>query len=95
MPGSAAGIDASQENRIELTIIGLAKTPVGKLEDSFEQQLAGALPDNVVAQIQQQGISQNGSFTLAPGKYFVRFVVRQGQSGRIGTVTAPLDIAKQ
>jgi hypothetical protein len=94
MPGSAAGIDPSQENRIELTIVGLAKTPIGKLEDSFEQKFSGELRDNVVEMIQQQGITQNGSFNLAPGKYFVRFVLRQGRSGRIGTVTAPLTVAK-
>src|SRR5262249_37871253 len=52
MPGSAASIDTYEKNRIQLAIVGLAKTMTGKLEDSFEQQFAGELPENVVSQLQ-------------------------------------------
>lgn len=94
MPGTAATIDTGRKNRIDLAIIGLAKTFDGKVEDTFEQQLAGDLPQKVAAEVTRQGISNSGSFTLAPGKYAVRFVVRDSQSGRVGTVTAPLDVRK-
>jgi hypothetical protein len=73
----------------------LAKTFDGKVEGSFEQQMAGDLPQTVVAQVARQGISNSGSFTLAPGNYAVRFVVRDSQSGRVGTITVPLKVAEQ
>ena len=94
MPGSAAGIDSGHENRVDLAIIGLVKGPTGELEDSFEQKFSGDLPDNAVEMIRKQGISSPGTFNVDPGNYLVRFVVRDTQSGKVGTVTAPLTVAK-
>jgi VWFA-related protein len=91
-PGSSATIDTANKNRVELSIIGLVKSPDGKLANSFEQQLSGELTPETVQMIQQRGISQMGSFELPAGKYAVRFVVRDSQSGRIGTLTAPLEV---
>jgi len=42
--------------------------------------------------IQQSGLAYNGSLDLAAGEYTVRFVVRDDQSGRTGSVAAPLKV---
>jgi len=95
LPAVATTIDRSQKNHVSFTILGLAKTITGKLEDSFEQEVNGDLPDNVVSEIQRQGISQTGSFSLPAGDYAVRFVVRDSLTGKVGSVTAPVKVGKQ
>jgi fibronectin type 3 domain-containing protein len=42
--------------------------------------------------IREKGMAFKEALDLAPGKYTVRFVVRDNLSGRIGSVGAPLEV---
>ena len=44
------------------------------------------------AKLKSEGVDYAGDLHLAPGNYLVRFVVRDNQSGRMGSVTAPLAV---
>jgi len=86
-------IDAADNNHLVVDFIAVARTatgqqvdkPMGKKIDvhaSAEQSTA----------IKTKGISYRGALDLAPGEYSVRIVVRDGLSGRIGSVGAPLKV---
>jgi hypothetical protein len=41
---------------------------------------------------QSRGLTFTNDLILPPGKYSVRFVVRDNLSARLGSLTAPLDV---
>jgi hypothetical protein len=49
------------------------------------------IPEKMSA-IREKGMAFKEALDLAPGKYTVRFVVRDNLSGRIGSVGAPLEV---
>ena len=48
-------------------------------------------PD-MMARIAKTGVALKESLELIPGKYECRFVVRDNQSGQIGTVHLPFEV---
>jgi VWFA-related protein len=56
------------------------------------QAVKGSIPPEKLAEIKSQGIVYRNSINLAPGKYDVKFVVRDNQTGRVGSVTAPITV---
>jgi VWFA-related protein len=81
------------ENTHQLGLIfgAFAKTPKGIAGD-FVKELEGTLPAATADQIAAQGVVFDGAITVPPGKYVVRFVVRDNPSGRLGTVSVPVEV---
>jgi hypothetical protein len=46
----------------------------------------------VVSNNQRTGLNYNNDLVLPPGEYSVHFVVRDNLTGRLGTVSAPLQV---
>jgi VWFA-related protein len=89
----AALINDADNNHIVLDFVALAKTPEGKTVDRpTGQKVDVHLTAEKLSAIQQSGLAYNGSLDLAAGEYTVRFVVRDDQSGRTGSVAAPLKV---
>jgi VWFA-related protein len=89
----AALIDDSANNHVVMDFVALAKTPEGKPVDQPKgQKLDLHLTPERLPAIRQQGVAYSGALDLAPGEYTVRFVVRDGLSGRIGSVAAFLKV---
>jgi VWFA-related protein len=89
----ASLIDAADNNHIALDFLAVARTPTGQQVD----QPTGKKVDvhataEQLAAIKQKGIGYRGALELPPGEYDVRIVVRDGLSGRIGSVAAPLKV---
>jgi VWFA-related protein len=89
----AALIDETDNNRVGLDFIAVARTPNGKQAGQpTGQNFNTHLPPERALAIREKGVSYNGAIELTPGEYTVRFVVRDNLSGRLGSVAAPLKV---
>jgi VWFA-related protein len=95
------GTDISIEganNAINLAVTAVATQPTGRKEGpapvvaNLAQAIKGSLKPENVATLRAHGLSYPGALELAPGKYSVRFVIRDNLSGRLGSVSAPVTV---
>jgi hypothetical protein len=56
------------------------------------QRLERTLPPAAVSQVESGGLTYANSLNLPPGDYTVHLVVRDNQSGKIGSVVAQLKV---
>lgn len=64
-------------------------TTVSNIRDSMPPI---KLSDKTVAQLARQPIEYGAGVTLLPGHYTIKFLARDDETGRIGTLTATCDI---
>jgi VWFA-related protein len=83
----------ADDSHLALEFVALAKTPEGKAVDqAMGRSIDVHLTADKLAEVRQKGIAYSGALDLAPGEYTVRFVVRDNNSGRTGSVAAPLKV---
>lgn len=92
VPGAGVTIDAENDNLISLGFAAFAKTRKGGIAGDFVKELEGKLPAATAQQVVAQGVMYDGEIEVPPGKYTVRFIVRDNLSGRMGTVSVPLEV---
>lgn len=84
-------VGAGSENEIDVDVLAVAR--IGSLiADNVSKSVKGAVPPEKFAKLKSEGVDNSGDLHLAPGNYLVRFVVRDNQSGRMGSLTAPLAV---
>lgn len=88
----AVTIDTEHNNRINFDFIVIATSPDGKEADRMTQRLEQMLPPAAASQVESGGLTYANSLKLPPGDYTVRVVVRDNQSGKIGSVVAKLKV---
>ena len=66
------------------TVIDEAKRPIGNARETVKLNLDSA------QQARQKNIQYTTSFNLPPGKYHLKFVVRENQTGRMGSFEADI-----
>lgn len=86
----AVAIDTEHDNRINLDFIVIATSPDGKEAGRLTQRVEQMLPPAAVSQVESAGLTYTNSLKLPPGHYTVHLVVRDNQSGKIGSVVAQL-----
>ena len=86
--GRALSIDEDHGNRISLLLGAQAKAGDVPVILSIDTKLKPEL----VEQVRAKQLTHNGEIQLTPGKYDVRVVVRDNQTGRIGSITAPIEV---
>ena len=94
MPGEALTVEGTR-NQLDVDFVALATAAAAKdgtAADEIKQTLKGSLSAENVAKLRGHGMSYSNVFELAPGKYQVRFVVRDNLNGRIGSLSAPLTV---
>jgi VWFA-related protein len=93
MPPNGLTIDPATQNKIDFEFATVAWSDKDhKQASSTAQNFAKVLPDAQLASIRANGVSFKNAIELAPGKYTVRFVVRDNFTGKVGSVTAPLTV---
>ena len=92
LPANAVMVDESDQNHMSLDFAAAAREPTGKVVGNNGRSVEAHLKPESLAQIRSSGITYKGDLDLAPGKYIVRFVVRDNLSGRVGSVAAPLTV---
>jgi len=84
VPGSEIPfVSKSNEDKATLDIIGVvqdsSKRPVDEMRDTVK------LAVNTSTQVRQKNVQYNNAFFLPPGQYHLKFVVRENQTGRMGS----------
>ena len=84
VPGSEIPFTrASDRDRPTLDLIGIvkdeAKRPFGSIRDTVR------LAVNTSQEVQRKNVQYDGGFLLPPGKYTMKFVIRENQTGRTGS----------
>ncbi len=91
VPGSQIPfVKGGDKDKATLDIIGAvideAKRPVGRVRETVKLNLDASL------QARQKNIQYNTSFNLPPGKYQIKFVVRENETGRMGSFIADVTL---
>jgi len=77
-------VTKSNEDKATLDILGVVqdktnKRPVDDIRDTVK------LAVNTSTQVRQKNVQYNNAFFLPPGQYHLKFVVRENQTGRMGS----------
>ncbi|SPE20838.1 VWFA-related domain-containing protein [Candidatus Sulfotelmatomonas gaucii] len=91
VPGSQIPfVNGGDKDKATLDIIGAvideAKRPVGRVRQTVPLKLDASL------QARQKNIQYNTSFNLPPGKYEIKFLVRENETGRMGSFIADVTL---
>ena len=91
VPGSEIPFtQAGAKDRATLDIIGVVrdelKRPVGNIRDTVKLDL------DETQQVRRKNVQYQTSFILPPGNYHLKFVLRENQSGRLGSFETDLII---
>jgi len=91
IPGSQIPfVQAKDRDNATIDIIGQAqaggKLPVGHLRDTVKLAVDSA------QQVRRKNVQYNTAFILAPGNYHLKFVVRENQTGRMGSFETDVQI---
>jgi VWFA-related protein len=91
VPGSQIPFTrASEQDRATLDLIAVmrdeGKRPFGTIRDTVK------LAVNTSQEVQRKNVQYDGAFLLPPGKYTVKFVVRENQTGRMGSFEAGVTV---
>jgi len=91
VPGSQIPFTStSNQDKATLDVIGMAldtnKRQVGDMRDTVK------LAVNTSAEVRRKNVQYNSGFILVAGKYHLKFVVRENQSGRMGSFETDIEI---
>ncbi len=91
VPGSEIPfVTKSDQDKATLDVIGTAtdanKREVGYIRDTVKLSVEAS------TQVKQKNVQYNNSFLLIPGAYHLKFVVRENQTGRMGSFETDLTI---
>jgi VWFA-related protein len=91
VPGSQIPfVKGGDKDKATLDIIGAVidetKRPVGRVRDTVKLNLDTSI------EARQKNIQYTTSFNLPPGKYQIKFVVRENQTGRMGSFIAEVTL---
>jgi hypothetical protein len=91
IPGSQIPfVTEKDKDNATIDIIGEAleggKLPVGQLRDTVK------LAVESTQQVRRKNVQYNTGFLLAPGSYHLKFVIRENQSGRMGSFETDVQI---
>jgi VWFA-related protein len=94
IPGSELALARkSGRSKVSLDFITEIKDdPYGITQQNVRDKLEKNLVDSTVQQLATQPIHFETGFTLLPGKYVIKFLVRDAEVGRIGTFLMPFTI---
>src|SRR5208282_5658798 len=94
LPPSSNVVDMSSNGHLDLDVVCGARTSSGQAADHFSQHLQANFKDDTLQRYQHDGLNYSNDVIVPAGDYKVRFVVRDNLTGRLGTVTAPLQVAQ-
>ena len=91
VPGSQIhSVKNGDRDKANIDVMGLVKNAqgiiVGNVRDNVKLTLDAA------QQVQRKNIQYSTGFTLAPGKYHLKFVVRENQTGAMGSFETDLQV---
>jgi len=95
MPPGAAVVDANDDNHVRLEFVAAIRTPEGNdLQEPDLQLMDAHVKKENISKLETSGITYRNVLSVPPGEYNVRFVVRDGITGKMGSVGATLKVPK-
>jgi hypothetical protein len=82
----------SEDHALNLEFAALAKLPDATPAGQFLRHASGSLKPEVAEDLGTHGIVLDGYIDLLPGQYQIKFVVRDNQTGRLGSLSAPVAV---
>jgi VWFA-related protein len=82
----------AQETHLNLEILAVARARDGSVAGQFTQKIDRQLQPGQVTQIENSGIQYKNVMTLAAGDYMVRLVVRDNNTGKMGSTTTMVKV---
>jgi VWFA-related protein len=93
MPGSELALARRRgAARTVIDFIGEVKDDYGVTVQNVRDKLDIKLSDDTAAQLVKRPIQYQTGFTLLPGKYVIKFLARDAETGRIGTYQSSFTI---
>ena len=91
VPGSQIhSVKNGDRDKANIDVIGQAKNGQGIIVGNIRDNVKLAL--DAAQQVQRKNIQYSTGFTLAPGKYHMKFVVRENQTGAMGSFETDLQV---
>ncbi len=91
IPGSQIhATTVKDKDKANIDILGQVKNATGIAVGQVRQTIPLAVDAN--QQLQKRNVQYSTGFTLAPGKYHVKFVVRENQSGNMGSFETDIQV---
>ena len=91
VPGSQIHIVKNGDrDKANIDVIGQVKNAQGIIVGNVRDNVKLAL--DAAQQVQRKNIQYSTGFTLAPGKYHLKFVVRENQTGAMGSFETDLQV---
>ena len=82
-----ARLVSAQDPRLNVEIVAVARGKDGTVAGQFMQKIDRQLPAPAISTIESSGIDYKNAMSLPPGDYLVRLVVRDSNTGRMGSAT--------
>jgi VWFA-related protein len=79
------------DSEIDVDVMAVARRGT-VIADNVAKNMKGKIPSEKLARFKSENVDYPGNFHLPAGNYELRFVVRDNQSGRMGSVTAPVTV---
>ena len=91
VPGSQIPfVKGGDRDKATIDIIGEVKDMAGRAEGEVRQTVKLAIDQQ--QQVSRKNVQYTTSFTLPPGKYHVKFVVRENETGHMGSFETDLNV---
>ncbi len=90
VPANHIAIDAADNNRVSVEVLASARTSGGVEVNGISRTISGHLKPETVTRMKTLGLLFKSDIDLPPGRYSVRFVVRDNIGERTGSVAAPI-----
>jgi len=91
IPGSQINaVTVKDKDKATIDILGQVKDAAGIAVGQVRQTVNLAVDANL--QVQKKNVQYSTGFTLAPGKYHLKFVVRENQSGNMGSFETDIQV---
>jgi VWFA-related protein len=90
--GDSLTVDVQNGNAVDLTLLAVAYDAGSKSAAQSELHVASKLTPERLEKLRKSALGVKQSLELGPGKYTVRFAVRDNLNGEIGSVEYPLEV---
>ena len=91
MPAGGLSFEGAR-SQLNFDFAAIAYDKDGKEAGQTARNYTPVVPEAQLASVKTNGVDFRNALELAPGKYTVRFVVRDNLTGKVGSVTAPLTV---
>ena len=90
--GGDTGVLNEATRTVDLVVIAVAKDAKGATVGKLNEGAGGQFPPEAVAQIKELGFQLKRSIEVPVGDLTIHFVIRDNQTGRMGSLIVPLKV---